>query len=466
MSKYMVLKIYNTLSKKKEIFKPLGNKINLFVCGPTVYSFSHIGHGKAYVQFDVIVKYLRKFKGFDVFYLQNITDIDDKIINRSREQNVSTSVLSRQYTKYYFEDMKSLNVDSVSEYAKATSFIDEIKSQVKRLVNKGFAYETNDGVYFEVSKFKDYGKLSKQPLNKIKEGARVEVNENKKNPEDFVIWKKKKFDYEPAWDSDFSLGRPGWHIEDTAITEKYFGPQYDIHGGGADLIFPHHEAEIAQMESVSGKKPLVKYWLHSGFLKVNGQKMSKSLNNFFTIRDVLRKYKPQVLRYFFISSHYRDPLDFTFENLDNSKNSLCRINEFMIKLRNYRNAIHDSKKIDSVLKKYRLNFKKAMDDDFQTSKALSFIFEAVKEFNISLAEASISTNDSVKIRKLMEEFNYVFGIFDPEEKIPDSVMVIVKIREEARSKKDWVSSDRLRNQIKNLGYIIDDTKEGTIIKKI
>jgi len=463
----MVLKIYNTLSKKKSSFKPINeNKINLFVCGPTVYDFSHLGHGKTYVQFDVIVKYLRKFKKFDVFYLQNITDIDDKIINRAKELGISYIQLSKQFTNYYFEDMKLLNVDSVSEYARATSFIEEINSQVERLIKKGFAYETNDGVYFEVNKFKDYGNLSKQPMDKIQRGSRVEINENKKNPEDFVIWKKKKYDDEPSWISKFSDGRPGWHIEDTAITEKYFGSQYDIHGGGADLIFPHHEAEIAQMEAISGESPLVKYWMHSGFLKINGQKMSKSLNNFFTIRDVLRKYKPQVLRYFFINSNYRDPLDFTFENLDNAKNSLERINEFIIKLRKYRNAISDNKKFESSLKKYKLEFEKAMDDDFQTSKALSVIFELVREFNVLLAGASISTNDAVKVRKFIDDFNYIFGIIEPEEKIPDDVMVIVKMREEARAKKDWVASDRFRDQIKKLGYVLDDTKEGTIIKKI
>lgn len=463
----MVLKIYNTLSKKKEAFKPIdSNKVKIFVCGPTVYDFAHLGHAKTYVQFDVIVKYLRKFKNYDVFYLQNITDIDDKIINRAQEQGIIPKALAEQYTKLYFEDMKILGVDSVSEYAKATSFIEEIKSQVKRLVERGFAYETNDGVYFEVKKFKNYGKLSKQPLDKIKEGARVEINENKKSPEDFVIWKKKKYEHEPFWVSDFKDGRPGWHIEDTAITEKYFGSQYDIHGGGLDLIFPHHEAEIAQMEAISGVSPLVNYWMHTGFLQVNGEKMSKSLGNFFTIRDVLRSYKPQFLRYLFITSHYRNHIDFSFENLDSSKNSLARLNDFLLRIKKYKNAIADNKKIVSLLKKYKSDFEKAMDDDFETSKALAVLFELVREFNILLSTAQLSNSDASKVVRLVEDFDSVFGFLDKDEKIPDEVLDLVNKRNEARNNKDWKKSDTLRNQINKLGFSIDDSKEGTIVKKL
>jgi len=463
----MVIKIYDTLTKKKKILKPIDKTIvKIFLCGPTVYNYIHIGNARTITFFDTAVKYLR-YKGYNVFYLQNITDIDDKIINKAVELKIPPKKVAEQYEHYYYEDMKSLGVNSVSKYARATSYIEEIKSQVERLVKKGFAYETNDGVYFEVSKFKDFGKLSHQDLNQIKEHSRIEENENKKNFEDFVIWKKKKFDYEPSWPSDFSLGRPGWHIEDTAITEKEFGSQYDIHGGAIDLIFPHHEAEIAQMESLSGKKPLVNYWMHAGFLNLSNEKMSKSLGNVFTLREMLRKYPASHLRYVFLSTKYTKPLDFTLEVMDNAKNSLERINEVIIKLNNYKNAIKDNKKIKSLIKKARLDFEKQMDDDFEIPNAISVIFNFINELNPIIAVYELSTKDAKSILTFFNELNNILGIFDMVEVIiPDHIKELVKKRDEARKKKDFKLSDELRDSIKQKGYYIDDTKGEPVIKKL
>ena len=356
----MALKVYNTLKREKEEFKPLKDKkINLFVCGPTVYDYSHIGHAKTYLQFDIIIKYLR-YKKYKVFYLQNITDIDDKIIKRAKELNITFDKLAKEYEKYYYEDMNSLKVNSVDKYARATDYIKDIVSQVERLVKKGYAYKISDGYYFNLKKFSDYGKLSgRTTLGEEDAVSRIDENSEKKNKGDFCLWKFSKAD-EPSWDTKLGKGRPGWHIEDTAITEHFFGSQYDIHGGAKDLIFPHHEAEIAQMESISGKKPLVRYWLHTGFLNVKGQKMSKSLENFFTIRDILKKYSANALRFLFIQTHYRSAIDFSENSLESAKNSLERLNDFMMKLKTGKDNLPDS-----YLKKVKENFIKAMDDDFE-----------------------------------------------------------------------------------------------------
>lgn len=288
-----MMKLYNTLTREKEIFKPIKeNRVKMFVCGPTVYDHSHIGHARTYISFDMIARYL-KYKGFSVFYLQNVTDIDDKILKRAQESSSDPQELARKFEEKYTEDMKVLGVENVNLYARATDHIPEIIQQIETLLSKGFAYETENGVYFDESKFSEFGKLSNRRIEDLNV-HRISPDSNKRNPGDFVLWKKK--DDEPFWDSPWGSGRPGWHIEDTAISEEYFGPQYDIHGGGLDLIFPHHEAEIAQMESASGKKPMVRYWMHTGFLNVMGEKMSKSLGNFITIKDLLQEYSPEVFR--------------------------------------------------------------------------------------------------------------------------------------------------------------------------
>ena len=449
-----MLKLYNTLTRKKETFKPLkDNKVNLFVCGPTVYDYSHIGHAKTYVQFDVIVKYLR-YKGYKVFYLQNITDIDDKIIKRAKELNLDPKSLAKEYESYYHEDMKSLNVNSVTKYAKATGYIKEITSQVERLIKKGYAYKISDGYYFNLSKFKDYGKLAGRTIEGAEDAlSRIDDSKEKKNKGDFCLWKFSKMG-EPVWKSKIGDGRSGWHIEDTAITESFFGPQYDIHGGAKDLIFPHHEAEIAQMESISGKKPLVKYWLHTGFLNVSGKKMSKSLGNFYTIRDVLKKYNPKVLRFFFIQTHYRSQIDFSEQNIENAKNSLERINESIIKLKNSKDNLPEK-----YYKKVKEDFINAMDDDFDTPKAFAILFNFIKEIN--------KKGGGKKAYKLISEIDNIFNIFDLKKlKTPKKIKDLIKEREKARKNKDFKEADMIREIIKKEGYIVEDSEKGPIIKRL
>src|SRR3989344_1319948 len=399
----MVLKLYNTLTRKKEIFKPLnGTKVNMFTCGITPYDHSHIGHSRVAVTYDLLAKYL-KYKGYKVFYLQNITDIDDKIIKRANETGENWKEIPKKYFKEYKELCKKMNVTAVNKYAPATNYIKEIISQVKRLKENGLTYELEDGIYFDISKFKDYGKLSQQPREKTKRRIK---NDKKMNEGDFVLWKFKK-EGEPFWKAKIGNGRPGWHIEDTAITEKELGEQYDLHGGGQDLIFPHHEAEIAQMEGITGKKPFVKYWIHNAFVQINKTKMSKSLNNFFTIKEVLEKHDPLILRYALISTHHRSPINFSEELLTTAQNSLDRINEFITNLQNTK-----GKKV-------------------------------------------------IKI----EKFNSTLGIINfKQETIPKQIKELFKEREESRKNKDYNNADKLRDKIKELGYQIDDKRN--MIKKI
>ncbi|MCH7759276.1 cysteine--tRNA ligase [Patescibacteria group bacterium] len=327
----MAIKIYNTLARQKQILKPIKKgMIKMFVCGPTVYDYMHIGHAKTYIQFDVIVKYLR-FKGYDVFYLQNITDLDDRIIKRAQEKKIDPLKLAQQFEKYYHQDEKKIGIDSITRYARATDAINQMVKQIKTLIKKNYAYKIADGYYFNIKKFKNYGRLSKRTALGAEDAvSRIDESIEKINKGDFCLWKFSKQN-EPSWKTDLGSGRPGWHIEDTAITETAFGPQYDLHGGARDLIFPHHEAEIAQMEAASGKKPLVKYWLHTGFLNVQGQKMSKSLKNFITVREALEKYNSKTLRFFYLSSHYRRPIDFNEKSLAKAENSLERLNAFIQK---------------------------------------------------------------------------------------------------------------------------------------
>jgi len=443
----MPLKIYSTLSRKKELFKPIKkNEVNLFVCGPTVYDYAHLGHAKTYTQFDIIVKYLRH-KGYKVFYLQNITDIDDKIIKKANEEKTDWKEIVKKYREAYFQDIKNIGVDSINKYANATDYMLEIISQVKRLIEKGIAYKISDGYYFDLTKFKEYGKLAKRKITEKDDAvSRIDENPEKRNSGDFCLWKFKK-ENEPFWKSELGEGRPGWHIEDTAITEKYFGSQYDIHGGGLDLIFPHHEAEIAQMESISGKKPLVRFWMHTGFLKINKTKMSKSLGNFSTIKDILKKYSPEIIRYVFLSTHYRKPLDFSDKILENAKLSCER-------LKNICREIDDDGKINE---KYLEEFEKAMDDDFNFSKALQVLWKIVRD---EKAEGKYQT-----IKKIDEVFGLKL-LTKEKIKITKEIQKIIEEREKARKSKDWKKADELREALKNKGYYVNDTEHGAEIKLI
>jgi cysteinyl-tRNA synthetase len=472
----MVLKVFNTLTRKKEVFKPMkGKEVKMFVCGPTVYDFSHLGHAKTYIQFDVIVRYLR-YKGYNVFYLQNITDLDDKIIERAQREGLTPEALARKFEEEFYKDMKALGISSVTKYARATDYIKEIISQVERLMKKGYAYEIEDGIYFDLSKFKEYGKLSGRTTLEAEDSvSRIDESVNKRNKGDFCLWKKSKPN-EPKWPSPWFEGRPGWHIEDTAITEAHFGPQYDIHGGARDLIFPHHEAEIAQMESISGKKPFVKYWLHTGFLTVEGRKMAKSLGNFVTIRDALKKYDAETLRVFFVSSHYRSGIDYSEKSLEQAKINLEKLYNTLENLqeaKKRKELTKEEKDFKLFIKECKKKFENFMDDDFNTPKALSCLYELSSKTNALLdkQKGEINKRLAEDIIKTFRELGYIFGILQKEvkkeKKLPKEAEELIQKREEARKKGDYKTSDEIRKKLREeFGIILEDTPKGVKWKKI
>ncbi len=452
----MELKIYNTLGRKIERFKPMSDKkINLFVCGPTVYDYSHLGHAKTYTQFDFIVRFLRK-SGFDVFYLQNITDIDDKIIKRASEKKKTPKELAKEFETFYKEDMAALHNTSVSKYARATNYIPQIVKQVKTLLERGFAYKINDGYYFDLRKFSEYGKLSgRTALQEEDSISRIDENEEKRNKGDFCLWKFEK-PGEPFWDTELGKGRPGWHIEDTAITEEFFGPQYDIHGGSVDLIFPHHEAEIAQMESASGKKPLVRYWMHTGFLNINSEKMSKSKGNFLTVREALKQYDYRVLRYFFLSNHYRMPLNYASELLEQAKQSLQRIDDFIFSI----DKAYDDKQNTKKITETRKAVMNSLNDDINTPIAIASLFKFIKDIN---KEGKAGKHVLSFMKELDELFDFMK--FDSGS-INKDIETLIEKRDEAKKIKDFKTADRIRDELKAKGIELLDTKDGVKWKKV
>lgn len=463
------LKIFNTLTGKKDLFKPRkGKKVNLFVCGPTVYDYSHLGHARNYIAFDSFVKYLRTI-GYDVFYLQNITDLDDKIIARAREKEVSPKDLALVYEKEYLKDMKAIGIDSISKYARATGNIKEIINQIERLIKKGYAYELEeDGIYYDISKFKKYGSLSGRTVLQAEDAvSRVDYSRNKKNRGDFCLWKVSA-QGEPSWKSPWGDGRPGWHIEDTAITEKFFGAQYDIHGGARDLIFPHHEAEISQMEAISGKSPLVKYWMHVGFLTVDGQKMSKSDGNFITINDFLKRCHVSYLRFFVLKYLWRSPVDYSESIMIGIKSTVEKIEEFLRRVRATKDSKSD-KKIKLEIKKFKENFYKELADDFNTPQAFATMFDFIKSINQSLDVNVVSKKDAGDIYKFFVEINSIFGIIDLKKVIravPAEIKKLVKIQQEYRENEEWDKADEIRDKIAEKGFLVQDTNTGPIIKFI
>ncbi|MCL4398148.1 cysteine--tRNA ligase [Patescibacteria group bacterium] len=432
------MKIYNTLTRKVEELKPISDrKINMFVCGPTVYDYAHIGNARTYINFDFFVKYLR-FRGFDVFYLQNITDIDDKIIARSKERMISWETLAKEYEEKYYEDMAALGVTAVAEYARATDYIPQIVRQVKILLEKGYAYKTSDGVYYDIFKFADYGKLSGRTEADQNAGvSRIDESLDKKNKNDFALWKFSRPD-EPSWETELGRGRPGWHIEDTAITEAHFGSQYDIHGAAVDLMFPHHEAEIAQMEAISGKKPLAKYWMHAAFLNMNSQKMSKSKGNFTTAREATQKWGVRLLRFFFISSHYRTVLDYSEASLEQAKGALERLDGFILKI--------DKTKEDDI-SQLKTEVLAALDNDFDTPKALAVLFDYIRDNRDKAGKNAYA---------FLQELNAVFGFLIFEKEVPEEIQKLINKREALRKEKKYAEADKLREEIEAKGYKIED----------
>lgn len=442
----MALKLYNTLTRKKEIFKTIEEKkARIYVCGPTVNDVPHVGHARQQISFDILRKYL-KFLGYKVKFVSNITDIEDKIINKANELGVSIEELTEKNYKAHMQDYESIGVEKPDIQPKATQYVGEMIALIKKLEEKKYTYIINeDGVYYDVSKFKNYGKLSHQNIDDLKAGARVKAKDLKKNPQDFVLWKFSKSG-EPSWNSPWGKGRPGWHIECSAMSNAILGLPLDLHGGGQDLIFPHHEDEIAQSEAGYGKT-FSNYWMHNAMVNVGGTKMSKSLGNFKTIRDILREYSGETIRYFILSAHYRKPVDFSKKELEESKASLERLKNIILEI------VDDGKINEKALEE----FEKAMDDDLNTPKALQVLWALARD---KKAEGKIKT---------IKKIDAIFGLnlLKKEEfKIPKEVEKLLEQREEARAEKNWKKSDELREKIKSLGFLIDDTQEGARVKKI
>lgn len=461
-----MLEIYNTLKRKKEEFIPLKkNHIDMYVCGVTVYDYCHIGHARTFVNFDMIVRYLR-FRGYEVKYVRNITDIDDKIIKRANEKAISAKDLAETFITKMHEDFDKLNILKPDVEPRATDNIDGIINIVKKLIDSGHAYVADNGdVMFSIDSFKNYGKLSGQNLDELNAGARIEVEKSKKNPFDFVLWKMSKPN-EPAFDSPWGLGRPGWHIECSAMNYKYLGERFDIHGGGADLIFPHHENEIAQ-SCCAFNTNYVNYWMHSGMVMINNEKMSKSLNNFFTIRDVLEHYDAEVIRFFLLSAQYRSPLNYTQENLENAKQALARLYT----------AIRDVKLDDALILddegvEYEQKFIDIMDDDFNTPGAFAVLFDLAKQIN---KESGIKAQKLVlRLKKIASVLGLLYqepnaflqgsNYSDTEEE--SKIKSLIDIRNEARARKDYATADKARNELTAMGVVLEDGPHGTIWRKI
>jgi cysteinyl-tRNA synthetase len=455
----MALKIYNTLSREDQIFEPLKPpNVSMYVCGITPYDETHLGHGRAYVVFDVVRRYL-KYSGYKVNYIQNITDIDDKIIKRANELNISINELTNKYIESYFDVMGKLNVQKADSYPRATEHIKEMITVIEGLVKKGYAYVIDGDVYFEVAKFKEYGKLSKRKLDDLKDGARVAVDERKRAPLDFALWKSAK-EGEPSWDSPWGKGRPGWHIECSTMSAKYLGETLDIHGGGLDLIFPHHENEIAQAECYTGK-PFARYWIHNGFVNVNSEKMSKSLGNFFTLRDIFAKYDPMLIRFYLLSTHYRSPINFSDIDIENAKGGLDRIWNALSIVRE--NASCSLSAIgDKRLVAIKESFKKAMDNDFNTAEALASVFKLC-DLIFEFKNSDVSDNVWQQTTGLFEELVVnILGISSKQAALPEEIKVLASEMSIARKNKDYVKSDTIKAKIQGRGYLVEITKDNDI----
>ena len=468
----MVLRVHNTLTRSKEEFKPLhGRRVSMFVCGLTPQDETHLGHAKTYIAMDVIARFLRH-KGYRVFYVQNVTDIEDRIINKSKETGRDWKEIVATNFASYLEVMGRLGVASVDLYAYATDYIPEILQQIQGLLDKGYAYVADDGsVYYDTTKFPDWGKLSGQKVEEHIAGARVPIEEGKRNPADFALWKAQK-PGEPAWDSPWGKGRPGWHIEDTAITIHHFGPQYDVHGGGIELAFPHHECEVAQAEAYTGVKPFVKYWLHGGMLMVKGEEMHKSLGNFWTVKDALSRWDPEVLRFFFLNAHYRSPADFSPGAIEEAGRSYARLRETVRTVDAERRRAAEKGKGDAALAKATKHaleaFDEAMSDDFNTREALAAIFDYAREVNkaVEAGAGKAVLHDAVQA---FETFSKVLGLFSKggeSQGIVDGLLdLMIALREDARKRKDFVAADRIRDALTALGVTLEDTKDGVRWKR-
>ena len=464
------MKVFNTLTRRKEEFVPLEpGKVKMYVCGPTVYNFIHIGNARPMIVFDTVRRYF-EYKGYDVNYVSNFTDVDDKIIKKANEEGVTCQEITERYIKSVKEDMKAMNVKPATVHPKATEEIEGMVDFIQTLIDKGHAYEKNGTVYFKTRSFEGYGKLSKKNIDDLESGARIAVNEEKEDPLDFVLWKPKK-EGEPAWPSPWSEGRPGWHIECSEMSKKYLGEQIDIHAGGEDLIFPHHENEIAQSEAANGKE-FAKYWIHNGFLNIDNKKMSKSEGNFFTVKEIGAKFPLEVLRFFMLSVHYRNPINFSRELMEATQTSLERIKTAVFNLNNLLKSVEDkemsaeeTKELETVAA-LQAKFEAAMDDDFNTADAISVIFELVK-----LANSTVTgQNSKAFVQKVVDEITKlcdILGIVTEQEVelLDDEIEQLIEERQAARKAKNFARADEVRNLLLEKGIILEDTREGVRWKR-
>ncbi|MBQ8764671.1 MAG: cysteine--tRNA ligase [Clostridia bacterium] len=455
------MKLYNTLTRSKEEFKPLvPGEVKMYSCGPTVYNYFHLGNARPFIVFDCLRQFL-EYRGYDVKFVQNFTDVDDKLINKAREEGTTVPEIAEKYIKEYFVDAKALGIKEASVHPRATENIDAIIETVQTLIEKGHAYEVEGDVYFSVESYKDYGKLSHQPLEDLESGVRKELDDKKHHPMDFALWKKRKTDDEIGWESPWGIGRPGWHIECTAMVNRYLGHTIDIHSGGFDLIFPHHENEIAQSVCANGT-PFANYWLHNGFINVNNEKMSKSLGNFFTVRDIAAKYDYEVIRFFMLSAHYRSPINFCDELMDAAKNGLERIYncidniDFLLGNAPDGEAEEETK---TAMENYKNKFINAMEDDLNTADAISAIFEAVRFAN---SMESPNKAQLLLAKETILELGNVLGLLKNTEKasLDDEIEALIAERTQARKDKNWALADKIRDDLKERGIVLEDTPDG------
>ncbi|HZX19972.1 MAG TPA: cysteine--tRNA ligase [archaeon] len=461
-----MLKIYNTISKQIEDFKPIKKgEIGMYVCGPTVYGPGHIGHARTYTAFDFIRKYF-EFKGFKVKYIVNITDVHDDMIKEANKQGITIFELADKNIKLFMKDLEELGIKKPNVMPRVTEHIKEIISIIETLLKKKIAYETEDGVYFSISKFSDYGKLSNIKVKTSKTGTRVETDKyDKENPMDFALWKKAK-EGEPAWDAPFGKGRPGWHIECSAMSTKYLGKKFDIHGGAVDLVFPHHENEIAQSEACFGEKPFVKYWVHAGFLNVRGEKMSKSLGNFITIPELLANYNPKDFRFFIASLHYRSRIDFNDDAIASAKKNREKWNNFIQELLEANGK--ENSAVEKLVANARNDFEKEMDEDFNLPNAWASLYDFLSKMNSLLSQKNVSKKNSQTVLKFLQELDSIFGIFEFEKKetsVPKDVLALVEKRSKFKKEKNFAEADKLREEIRKKGFELFDSSDGVKVKK-